>query len=157
MIYNGGNMKFKTRTNSRIMAMMVLYNYDINKTLEIENISDLIAKNNALEGTLEIENLDYDKEYLDKLVKGALEKLDYLDYVISLSTENYTLEALSFVDRSILRVGAYEMIYLRTPKEIVINEMINISKVYSHIEGFNSPKFDNAILDKIAKGNFKDE
>ena len=113
MIYNGGNMKFKTRTNSRIMAMMVLYNYDINKTLEIENISDLIAKNNALEGTLEIENLDYDKEYLDKLVKGAIEKLDYLDYVISLSTENYTLEALSFVDRSILRVGAYEMIYLK--------------------------------------------
>ena len=48
-------------------------------------------------------------------------------------------------------------IYLKTPKEVVINEMINISKVYSEIQGFNASKFDNAILDKIAKGNFKDE
>lgn len=153
-------MKFKGRTNSRIMAMMVLYNYDMNKTLDLENLSDLIESDNYLEKMKDDQNvyeLDYDKDYLEKLVRGTIEKLDYLDYVISLSTENYTLEALSFVDRSILRIGAYEMIYLRTPKEIVINEMINISKVYSEISGFNSSKFDNAILDKIAKGNFKDE
>ena len=153
-------MKFKGRTNSRIMAMMVLYNYDMNKTLDLENLSDLIENDNYLEKMKDDQNvyeLDYDKDYLEKLVRGTIEKLDYLDYVISLSTENYTLEALSFVDRSILRIGAYEMIYLKTPKEIVINEMINISKVYSEISGFNSSKFDNAILDKIARGNFKDE
>lgn len=153
-------MRFKGRTNSRIIAMMVLYNYDMNKTLDLENLSDLIVSDNYLEKMKEEvinDEVDYDKEYLEKLVNGTIEKLDYLDYVISLSTEKYTLEALSFVDRSILRIGAYEMIYLKTPKEVVINEMINISKVYSEIQGFNSSKFDNAILDKIAKGNFKDE
>ena len=153
-------MKFKGRTNSRIIAMMVLYNYDMNKNLDLENLSELIVNENYYEKIKDEvikEDVDYDKEYLEMLVKGTIEKLDYLDYVISLSTENYTLEALSFVDRSILRIGSYEMIYLKTPKEVVINEMINISKVYSEIQGFNASKFDNAILDKIAKGNFKDE
>lgn len=151
-------MNYKKRTNSRIIAMMVLYNYDINKELDYEKTITLINENNILEKTEEsIDALEYDEEYLKTLVDGVISKQDYIDYVISICTEKYTLDAISFVDRSILRLGSYEMIYLHLPKEIVINEMVNISKVYSEIEGFKSPRFDNAILDKIAAGGFKDE
>lgn len=152
-------MKFEGRTTSRIIAMMVLYNYDINKELNLEKTIELIKNNNDLnlkdtETQLE---LTYDEKFLNDLVNGIIEKQDYLDYIISVTTEGYTLESMSCVDRNIIRLGTYEMIYMKTPKEVVINEMINISRAYSEIEDFKATKFDNAILDKIAKANFKAE
>ena len=46
---------------------------------------------------------------------------------------------------------------MHNPKQVVINEFVNVAKVYSEIEGFNASKFDNAVLDKIASANFKEE
>ena len=152
-------MKFLAKTNSRIIAMMILYNYDLNKVLDFDNILNMILNNNDLSLGIDetSEKAEFDKEFLKSLVDGIIERKEYLDYIISLVTKGYTLDALSFVDRNILRMGTYELIYLHTPKQIVINEMVNVAKVYSEIEGFNAGRFDNAILDKIASSNFKEE
>lgn len=149
-------MKFLGRTNSRILAMMILYNYDINKDIDINHQIDYIVENNNLELN-ENNQLDYDKEFLNKLINGVINKIDYLDYIISLVIEGYTIETLSAIDRAILRCATYELIYIKTPKEVVINEFVNVAKAYSEIEGFKASKFDNAVLDKIASSNFKEE
>ena len=149
-------MKFLGRTNSRILAMMLLYNYDINKDIDINQQIDYIVENNNLELN-EDNQLEYDKEFLNKLIFGVIEKQDYLDYIISLVIEGYTIETLSAIDRAILRCATYELIYIKSPKEVVINEFVNVAKSYSEIEGFKASKFDNAVLDKIANSNFKEE
>lgn len=149
-------MKFLGRTNSRILAMMLLYNYDINKDIDINQQIDYIVENNNLELN-EDNQLEYDKEFLNKLIFGVIEKQDYLDYIISLVIEGYTIETLSAIDRAILRCATYELIYIKSPKEVVINEFVNVAKSYSEIEGFKASKFDNAVLDKIASSNFKEE
>ena len=149
-------MKFLGRTNSRILAMMIIYNYDINKDIDINHLIDYIIENNNLELN-ENNELDYDKEFLNKLINGVINKIDYLDYIISLVIEGYTIETLSAIDRAILRCATYELIYIKSPKEVVINEFVNVAKAYSEIEGFKASKFDNAVLDKIASSNFKEE
>lgn len=143
-------MNFEERTNSRIIAMMAIYAYDINKSLDLEATIKMIEENfnlNERDGKSEI---NYDKEFLNKLANGVVENIKDLDYKISLVLDNYTIDSLSAVDRSIIRLGAYEILYVKTPKNIVINEMVNVAKVYSEIEGFKASKFDNAVLDKIA-------
>ena len=152
-------MKFISKTNSRIIAMMLLYIYDINKELDVDKSVQMILENNNLnlKDDEAQEEVEYDKEFLDKLIDGVIIKKDYLDYIISLVIEGYTLDTLSFVDRNILRMATYELIYMHTPKQIVINEAVNVAKVYSEIEGFKAGNFDNAVLDKIANAHFKEE
>lgn len=152
-------MKFLAKSNSRIIAMMLLYIYDINKELDVDKSVQMILDNNNLnlkEDEVQ-ENVEYDKDFLSQLIDGVIIKKDYLDYIISLVIEGYTLDTLSFVDRNILRMATYEIIYMHTPKEVVINEAVNVAKVYSEIEGFKAGNFDNAVLDKIANAGFKEE
>lgn len=129
------------RTCSRIIAMQIIYNYNINKTLDLEGIMDIIND----------EEVDYDKEYLIELVEGVVNKQQEIDFIISMNLKNYTLDRLSVVDRSLLELGTYELVYTTTPKNIVINEIIEISKEYSEIDNYKTSKFNNAVLDAIAK------
>ena len=150
-------MNFQERTNSRIIAMMALYAYEINKESDLEKTINVVKENYNLNLRDQDEEIKYDEKFLKEITLGTIDKINYLDYVISLVLEKYTIDALSYVDRNILRLGSYEILYMHNPKQVVINEFVNVAKVYSEIEGFNASKFDNAILDKIANGNFKEE
>ena len=152
-------MKFLAKTNSRIIAMMLLYIFDLTKELDFDKSVEMILENNNLnlKEDEKSDDIEYDKDFLKELIDGVIIKKDYLDYIISLVIEGYTLDTLSFVDRNILRMGTYELIYMHTPKQIVINEAVNVAKVYSEIEGFKAGNFDNAVLDKIANAHFKEE
>ena len=152
-------MKFLAKTNSRIIAMMLLYIFDLTKELDFDKSVEMILENNDLNLKEDEKSdvIEYDKDFLKELIDGVIIKKDYLDYIISLVIEGYTLDTLSFVDRNILRMGTYELIYMHTPKQIVINEAVNVAKVYSEIEGFKAGNFDNAVLDKIANAGFKEE
>src|SRR5690554_4780491 len=127
------------RNTARIIAMMVLYNLDINKELDL-SIPDVM-----------IEKVIYDYNFMKEIVDGVVNNIDEIDYLISKNLKGYTLSRLSYVDRNLLRVGTYELLKTDTPINIVINEIVEISKGYSEIKGFNSSKFNNAVLDKIAK------
>ncbi len=149
------------RSNSRIVAMMILYNQDICKKFtgnsefsfdNFESLLDLIDSNS--ESSRVDDNNEkpaYNKDFVYQLVNGVNEKLDDIDYELSVAIEKYTLDRLSYVDRNLLRIGAYEILYTDTPKNIVINEIINISKEYSELDDFKTSKFNNAILDKLNK------
>lgn len=129
------------RTNSRIIAMQIIYNYNINKSLDFEGITHIINQ----------ETLDYDLDYLKQLVNGIIDNQAQIDFLISMNLKNYTLNRLSVVDRSLLELGTYELVFSNTPVNIVINEIVEISKEYSELEDYKTSKFNNAVLDAIAK------
>ena len=122
------------RTCSRIIAMQVIYNYNLN--VRYKNIEP---------------EVEYDYEYLVELTNGVINNQKELDFMISMNLKNYTLDRLSVVDRSLLELGAYELLFTTTPTNIVINEIVEISKEYSEFDDYKSSKFNNAVLDAIAK------
>lgn len=134
------------RTLTRIVAMQIIYNYNINKVLDFMGIVDIVNS----------ETTDYDVDYLKEIVNGVINNQSQIDFLISLNLKNYTLDRLSVVDRSLLEIGTYELLYTTTPKNIVINEIVEISKEYSELDDYKSSKFNNAVLDAIAKSKINE-
>ncbi len=86
------------------------------------------------------------EEKFDEVVKYLAE----IDRVISRNLRNYTIDRLSFMDRSIIRYAVYEMLYTDTPKKIIINEAIEITKKYTDLDE-KQRSFTNRVLDNIKK------
>ena len=129
------------RTCSRIIAMQIIYNYNLNKELNFTGIVDIVDE----------ESVEYDVNYLKQVVNGVVDNQKEIDFMISMHLKNYTLDRLSLVDRSLLELGAYELLFTKTPANIVINEIVEISKEYSELDDYKTSKFNNAVLDAIAK------
>lgn len=134
------------RTTSRIIALMILYNNEINNNLDYQGTMEMIDEDLKFQ-----EDVIYDEDFAQELVQGVINNQKEIDHKISIHLKNYTLDRLNYVDRNLIRIGVYEMMYTNTPTSIIINEIIEISKEYSEIEGYESSKFNNALLDKIAR------
>jgi transcription antitermination factor NusB len=81
------------------------------------------------------------------LVQGVCEKKEDLDLAIGRASKNWRLERMSRVDRNILRVGAYELLYLKEiPPKVAIDEAVEMAKKFGTGE---SGSFINGILDNI--------
>jgi N utilization substance protein B len=74
-----------------------------------------------------------------------------IDMVIEEALTNYRLIRISMVDRAILRLATFEMKYEELPKEIAINEALELTKVFSNLDDNKQVKFNNKVLDTIAK------
>jgi len=85
------------RNNSRVRAMIILYNYDLTKELDIEGISEII--NNNIE-----EEFPIDIDFSNDLIRGVINNLSNIDELINNHLENYTIDRLSYVDRNIIRL-----------------------------------------------------
>mgnify|MGYP001668297599 CR=1 FL=1 len=90
-----------------------------------------------------------ESEFTRNLINGVIKYEDSLNEIVNkYMVEGWSLLRLSKVDAAILKVGAYELLYLDTPYKVVINEMVEISKDYSDPKVI---KLINAVLDKISK------
>lgn len=88
------------------------------------------------------------------LVQGVLAVRDELDRRIRGLSEHWRLERMSIVDRNILRLGAYEVLYrLDIPPKVSIDEAVELAKEYGDEK---SSAFVNGILDKLAATRLKD-
>lgn len=84
------------------------------------------------------------KIFSENLIKGITENAAELDKKISEISKNWSLDRISPVDKSILRLAMYEIMYEKdTPRAVVINEAIELAKRYSDED---SSKFINGIL-----------
>lgn len=84
-----------------------------------------------------------------RYVNGIEEHLDEIDRLIESKLENWALQRLSSVDRNVLRLGTYELLFeMDVPIEVTLDEMIELAKKYGTE---NSGRFVNGVLDKIAK------
>ena len=85
--------------------------------------------------------------YLLELVEGVAAHLEELDALIARHSEHWRLERMAAVDRNLLRLAAYELLYQpQIPPKVVINEAVEMAKTYG-TEG--SGAFVNGILDQI--------
>lgn len=89
------------------------------------------------------------REFAEELIRGVIDHIGEIDSMIRTHLENYTLQRLTAVDRSILRLGAYEVLFSsHIPPQAAINEAIEIAKRFGTED---SPGFVNGILDRILK------
>jgi N utilization substance protein B len=85
--------------------------------------------------------------FADELIRGALEKRTEVDELIQRHAKNWDMRRMAAVDRNILRLAVYEMLFRNDiPPVVSINEAVDIAKKFSTQD---SGKFVNGILDKI--------
>jgi N utilization substance protein B len=90
---------------------------------------------------------DQTPAYLLQLVEGVTAHLEELDALIARYSEHWRLERMAAVDRNLLRLAAFELLYEpQIPPKVVINEAVELAKLYG-TEG--SGAFVNGILDRI--------
>ena len=94
--------------------------------------------------------VEHNRVYVDEMVRGVLEKRRELDRTLTKCTQNWDVERLGVLDRTVMRVAVYEMLYRSDiPPAVSINEAVEIAKAYSSKE---SGRFVNGVLDRIQKG-----
>lgn len=136
------------RRLARELAVQSLYQMRMNE-VEMEQairavIEEALQEN---EGELRQKNEDIAPEEVRELVAGTQEHLEVIDRLMQDYLKGWSLERLSKVDREILRLGVYEMIYRQdVPPKVVVNEAIEMSK---HFGTEESGKFVNGVLGKM--------
>jgi N utilization substance protein B len=131
----------RKRSQSREFALQILYQIDITRDT-IDQVWDgfwFSCDEKEIEDTV--------KNFTRDLVKGVGDNLAAIDLKISGYAKNWELERMAVVDRNILRLAAYEILF-RTdiPAKVSINEAVELAKKYSDVQ---AGKFVNGILDKI--------
>ena len=127
------------RTRARRQALQILYQRDITG----DNITKILGLR-----TFSLEDGEPD-EYCRELVTGVEKYLDGIDGTLGEVSENWTVSRMPLVDRNILRIATYEILYdAEVPPSVAINEAVELAKVYG---GEDSSKFVNGVLGKIAQ------
>lgn len=94
---------------------------------------------------------DIDRSFLDQLLHGALAKQPDIDLVIEKAAPDWPLERIAPVDRNILRLGLYELLFAdraQVPAKVAINEAIELAKTFG---GDSSGRFVNGVLGAVYK------
>ncbi|MEW6188671.1 MAG: transcription antitermination factor NusB [Actinomycetota bacterium] len=125
------------RRKARRMALEVLYQREITGSSLRE-----IIKNRALAGEKPL------SEFSLRIIEGVAKHQKHMDEMIEGYADNWALERMPPVDRNIIRMGIYEMIYESDiPFSVSINEAVELAKAYGTED---SSKFVNGILGRIA-------
>ncbi|MFA6564042.1 MAG: transcription antitermination factor NusB [Verrucomicrobiia bacterium] len=130
-----------SRRQAREAAVQILYFRDINPHEELDD---------SLTRFWEGQSCDAEtQKFAEVLARGTLENRPAIDEQIKKVTENWELDRIAAVDRNVLRLAIYEMMFRDdVPPVVSINEAIEIAKKFSTKE---SGKFVNGILDRIRK------
>lgn len=141
-----------SRKIARELGVKLLYQLDFHKEQLQEQI-EIFLKNVQEEMIHDDEPIKYlndkDIEYIKDVVNGTISDISAIDKIIEERTKGWTLNRIAKVDLAILRLAIYEMFYKKDiPKEIAINEAVELAKKYSSDE---SRIFVNGILGKIVE------
>lgn len=127
-----------TRSLLREKIMIILYQYDLMKTNNLEcNIDDIMH-----------DNMDQENDFVKDMVYGVITYQDELDKLANSKMQNWDIKRIDKTGAAILRLALYELKYTDTPFVVVINEAVELAKKYSDD---NVRKMINAILDKVVK------
>ena len=128
------------RREGREAAVQLLFHWDMNvrQPLEEADLNGFWQLRTANQAT---------KEFATRVAAGVIAEQVAIDEKISRYTANYELKRISAVDRNILRVAIYEMLFCNdVPPIVAINEAIDIAKKFGTEE---SGKFVNGVLDRV--------
>ncbi|MBY0096428.1 transcription antitermination factor NusB [Mesobacillus maritimus] len=123
------------RRTAREKALQALFQIDISK----------VESSEAIQHVLEDQPND---QYLTGLVEGVIQYQEEIDQIIKEHLEKWTIERLAHVDRSILRLAVYELMYCKeeVPANVAMDEAIEIAKIYGDDQ---SSRFINGVLSKV--------
>lgn len=127
------------RTRARRQAMQILYQREITGE-SVDSILDS-GSYNTEDGEI--------TEFCRELVLGVSGNQDDIDGTIGAISEHWTVHRMPTVDRCILRLAAYEILFLEEiPASVSINEAVEMAKIYG---GEDSSKFVNGVLGRLAE------
>lgn len=129
-----------TRRRAREMVLQMLYEADINPGREREAAYAFLRS--RMQGRKAL------TKFADQLLAGTLEHRDAIDRQLAKLSTNWSLQRMPVIDRNILRLGAYEILYTETPGSVAISEALTLAARYGEK---NSPRFINGVLDRILK------
>lgn len=131
-----------TRHLVRAVILQTLYEWDF---YEQKKDITVILERNLEEFAPGID----EPEFAWKIMKGVTEHLKDIDNIITKAAPEWPLSKIAIIDRNILRVGLYELLYAdpnEVPPKVAINEAIEIAKNYG---GPNAARFINGVLGTI--------
>jgi len=134
-----------SRHLARSIVLQSLYEWDFYGEKK-EDLDEILGRNIGKFGS-DIEDLDF----VEKLAKGILKNLSKIDKVIRISAPERPIEQISIIDRNVLRMGLFELLYAEkkeVPPKVAINEAIELAKNFG---GENSGKFVNGVLGTVFK------
>jgi len=133
----------RKRTKGRELALQLLYQADVTNV----DAKDLMEDFFAMDANAK-EEIDA-REFAIDLAGSVCAHLEKLDKAISSYATNWQLDRMATVDRNILRLAAFELLFRPDiPPKVAINEAVELAKKYGDVE---SGKFVNGVLDKINK------
>ena len=136
----------KSRSELRDVIVTVTYQSYI---MEVANLKFSIDK--LIEKQPDIYK---NEEFVIETCKGIYKNQKKISEMANKYLNNWTIDRLSKVDKAILSLGIYELLYTKTPSVVAINEAIELSKKYSDED---VTKMINACLDKIYHEELKEE
>ena len=126
------------RSRAREIALQLLFQRDHNATLPREVIERFV-RNRIREPQVE--------PFCLSLYDGVISHLADIDARLAQSAENWRLPRMAGVDRNILRIGAFELLFTPdTPNRVAIDEAIELARRFGSAD---SPAFVNGILDRL--------
>ena len=132
----GDFMKQLTRSELRKNIMTILYQINVYKSNKVDyNIDDIIKEVNPI-----------DNEFVKDIVYGVTTKIDEINEIANSYLNKWTIDRLGNTDQAIIRMGIYELLYTNTPGIVVINEAVELAKLYSDDDVKN---MINGVLDKV--------
>lgn len=134
-----------SRHLSRSVAMQTLYEWDFYGQ-DPESLQE-IKERNIREFGAGIK----DTGFISDLIDGVKEHLSEIDKIISKAAPEWPIEQITVIDRNVLRLGLYELLYENkeeVPPKVAINEAIELAKSFG---GENSSKFINGVLGTVYK------
>ena len=131
----------RRRTRAREYALQMLYQADVART-ELQQMIEEFWTYHTVPPDV--------KTFATRLVEGTLAHAVEIDRLIASYANNWEISRMAVVDRNILRLGAFELLYLldEVPPKVCLNEAVELAKRFGDEE---SSKFVNGILDTIHK------
>lgn len=133
------------RRQAREAALQMLYQQDLNPDMDFHTVRTQIRER------LPDDDLN---EFAWHLFIGAMEHRLELDAKIEAIAQNWSLKRMAPTDRNALRMGAYELIYTQTPPRVIIDEALELAKLFGSAQ---SAQFVNGILDRLIPPDRREE
>jgi len=140
-----------SRHLSRSIVMQSLYEWDFSGK-QPEDLKKIVEKNVQEFGP----GLE-DQTFVWQLITGVVQRIDDINKIIEKAAPEWPLEQITIVDRNVLRIGLYELIFgskEEVPPKVAINEAIELAKTFG---GESSGKFINGVLGTVYKQINKEE
>ena len=134
-----------SRRTSRIIALQFLF------ALEYHKGEDNFDRDALFTSLKEETDGTFDEVFINKIIDGVLNNKQKLDKIIDKASENWGLDKISIINKNIIRIGLYEILFGKeddVPEIVAINEAIELTRIFSN-EG--SVRFINGLLGTIYK------